>query len=471
MIKIAQTAYRVSLSCVALTLLACSQEPKIELIRNTANSITYPSFTDTNLETYISQLRIQIDRGENALSALGNLAMTFHANGFEKLAAELYFRLASLDADNPRWNYLLATIYAGYGQANQAIPLFEKVVRSAPDYLPARINQGTALYKSGEYEKAALEFKAALKIDPNEQYAQLGIGRIAVDQKDWENAKKRLEKATDLPAAKSLLVTTYEKLGDLEKATLSADDQAIPLGIPDPWKESIFDFCFDSYRISVLVAEKLERGDSAGIEKLLVRAESFDTENALLQRQLGDLNITKRNFVAARRNLEKAVSINRNDSENWLALLRLEKASNNQNGIAYAVQQGLAANPNSASLLREKGKLLSNTGDYSSAKSYFQKSIEIMPTHAETYLDLVITNFQLGNVEAAKNALEEGLTRIPNNPVLLSIYTRTIIDSGDKKHAIELLKKLVAHPSVEESTKQELIAFFRNQFPSESETK
>ena len=80
-----------------------------------------------------------IRRGSGGITALAELGQLYHANGFLPEAVQCYRGLAQLDPVNARWPHRLACIHAGYGQLDAALPLWQRVIRRAPDYLAARI--------------------------------------------------------------------------------------------------------------------------------------------------------------------------------------------------------------------------------------------------------------------------------------------------------------------------------------------
>ena len=61
--------------------------------------------------------------GPGKVAAWGEMARLYHANGFFAEASQCYRGLMQVDPANPRWPYLLGTIAAGFGQAEEALSL------------------------------------------------------------------------------------------------------------------------------------------------------------------------------------------------------------------------------------------------------------------------------------------------------------------------------------------------------------
>jgi len=74
------------------------------------------------------------------------------------------------------------------------------------------LERGQALMEAGEYDKARIEIKNALQVDPRTALAQLLLGRIAEQRQSWKAALAHYQKAhalepesTGLPMARPTL--------------------------------------------------------------------------------------------------------------------------------------------------------------------------------------------------------------------------------------------------------------------------
>ena len=86
----------------------------------------------------------------------------------------------------------------------EAAKEFEEATRLAPDWLPARINLGMALYNSASEDKdpvlpkAIAVFEQVLKDDPDNHYAHFNLGVIYKYQAKYDLAKSHFRKVTEL---------------------------------------------------------------------------------------------------------------------------------------------------------------------------------------------------------------------------------------------------------------------------------
>ena len=200
-----------------------------------------------------------------APKGLAELSRLYHANGFLGEAMQCYAGLERLAPTEPRWPHLHATILAGYGEIEPAEQLWRRVVQLAPDYVAARLRLGDCLLKTNRSAEAATTYADVLKRSPGNSYALLGLARIDLEAKRWDQARERLETVvnqTNYNLGYDLIVSLYERIGERTRAAAirgSAKASGAYRDPPDPWVDELIDLCFDAYRLS------LEAGAAAGL--------------------------------------------------------------------------------------------------------------------------------------------------------------------------------------------------------------
>ncbi len=106
-----------------------------------------------------------------------------------------------------------------------AVPEFRAVLALDPNNVTARSDLGTLLYFQGDYEKAAVELRAALKTNPSLWKTQTLLGMCEKRTGHMESARGDLEKAFPQLQEEKLrleagmeLIGIYYASGDLDKA-------------------------------------------------------------------------------------------------------------------------------------------------------------------------------------------------------------------------------------------------------------
>lgn len=88
-------------------------------------------------------------------------------------AYELLARLEAAWGGDAGFDYLYGIAALESGRPGEAIFSLERVLRSLPDFVGARLDLARALYELGDREQAEREFKALLEADPPEQVREI----------------------------------------------------------------------------------------------------------------------------------------------------------------------------------------------------------------------------------------------------------------------------------------------------------
>jgi tetratricopeptide (TPR) repeat protein len=98
--------------------------------------------------------------------------------------------------DEPRARSLLADLYVAAGRGREAAPLYERL---ADDARKGRVMKDVARYRqrlghlyqvAGDGDRALAAYEEAFRIDPTSVATMIGLGRLYVDRKEWEKARR-----------------------------------------------------------------------------------------------------------------------------------------------------------------------------------------------------------------------------------------------------------------------------------------
>lgn len=399
---------------------------------------------------------------------LDELGRLYHANGFLKEAQRAYRGLMDIDPRNARWPFLAATILAGFGQLDDAVPLLRRTIALAPDYLPAHVRLGEALAKSNRASEAAAAFSAVPAGQPEHPHAALGLARSVRDAGNLASARDRLrhlvEAEPGFTPAWALLATIEGQLGNAAAAAAAkAREQAggPPRELPDPWVEDLFADCYDAYRLRVAAAATT---DGSAAERWLQRAIEVAPNEAAPHRQLGDLLTRRADYRAARGHLERAVRLAPNEADNWAYLLRALDLGGDTAAGDRALATGLAHCPQSPSLHLERGRRLQRAGQLDAALAEFETSRRLRPQEVEAYVEMSTVYFRLNRVDQGIAALRGALAVEPAHPVALSALAFCAIGLGDEAMARQTLQEAKAQPRMPAADMEQLVRRYGERF-------
>lgn len=432
-----------------------------------------PPLTGANheLPERVAACEQHLRAGRHALASLVELSRLYHANGFFPEAERCYQLLMQTDPGNARWPYLLATIVAGYGQLDEAWPLWQRVVALAPDYGPAKIRLGDAFLKLNDFERAAAAYTQAIGgAKGDEAYAQVGLARVDLHFERWAAARPRLEAAvaqTDYRIGGDLLTTVYEQTGDPARA-LEIRGRAKSSGsfsdINDPWAEEIFTDCYDVYRLQVAGGMAEHRGDPAAARELIEHALTLAPDDTGTLYQLGMLQLRQEALTEARRCFQRCVELRPDFPDGWAQLIGLLEHTGDRIGAERTLLTALAQCPRSPGLHLDHGRMLVQAGRTAEAMEEFRTSIRLRPEEAAAYLALATACFSLERVDEGMQELRKALKAEPDNPMALSTLAIAAIRTDHEAEARALLHRIKQQPRVAAKDLAALLAEYQTQF-------
>ncbi|EDY82508.1 tetratricopeptide repeat domain protein [Verrucomicrobiia bacterium DG1235] len=441
------------------------------LIASAAPEVPVSSISNPELLKRIQTATTQSKDGPEQLEALAELSRLYHANGFTNEAWQCYATLTLVEPDQPRWPYRFGRILAGYGQLEEATPLFQKAAKLDPQYTPSHIRLGDTLLKQNRFEEARDAYQAALSVDSQNPYALVGYARIAIADEDWSEARQQLEKAVQVSnyqIGADLLADVYEKLGLEAKETeviqnLSWGSYA---DIPDPWSLTLMDDSYDAYQVSIAGGWVAHQGDVLTGLRYIKRAVMLDPESSTLQYQIAGIYLNLGDDQNAEIHFKRCVELQPDFSDAWLSLIEIAKRRQSPTLLRRTLDSALRAAPDSPSLNIERGKVILAQGRHSQAIPYFQKAIDVRPHEAVGYIELAQAYLKSNQVEKGVEQLREALLREPNHPIALSSMAFDAIMRGDKADADQWFQRMKLQPRITANEIGKLSSMYQQQFRS-----
>lgn len=142
------------------------------------------------------------------------ISLDYANSGFYDEGIELLSRLTNISNLSPMVYYYLGYYYSKKGETERAKNLYEKAMKSCPDYcFPNRLEDITVLQQ-------------AEKLNPEDSKALYYLGNLWYDKKQYIEAIECWEKSRDINSSfptvyRNLALAYYNKLKDFEKAKIS----------------------------------------------------------------------------------------------------------------------------------------------------------------------------------------------------------------------------------------------------------
>ncbi len=165
-------------------------------------------------ETAIKEFRqyLRITNSDNlAPEAYANLGDSYRQTGDAEGAINAYQTIIDdypNDDQTPAALITLGNIYFEKGEFDRSHEYFSKLLQEASRYKQeAYVGMGTASLASGNIGKAENEFEEALKVNTSNPAANVGLGKVAIEQQDYSKAQSLLtpiaERSTTVSGAEA----------------------------------------------------------------------------------------------------------------------------------------------------------------------------------------------------------------------------------------------------------------------------
>lgn len=412
----------------------------------------------------------RIADGSAAVDALGELSRLYHANGFYEEAVRCYSGLIQLDAKQAVGLHRLAVILAGFGDADGALPLWERVIELEPSYIAAQLKYADLLLKQNRLDEASAAYSGVLARESGEPYATLGLARCEYEAGDWEAARTLLEPLvarTNYRLGYDLIVTVYQQLGlDIRASVIRGKEKASGAyrDPPDPWIEELYDDCYDVYRLSLAAGEAQGAGNSALALRRLERALRFAPDAVSIHFQMGGTYFSMKAYSKAREHFQRCTELDPKFSDGWSQLSILLETVGDRAGADRVLAEGLANCPESPGLHFLHASRLKAAGRVDEAAAEFRESIRLRPNEADAYIELAMIHFGQNENEIGVREMESALEAEPEHPVVLATLALNAIINGDEAGAREWLGRASDQPRVDPEKMKELKSAYRNKF-------
>jgi tetratricopeptide (TPR) repeat protein len=296
-------------------------------------------------------------------------------------------------------------------QANRpadAAAEFQAILRLDPNNAEAHANLGLIAFAGADYETAAKELRAALKIRPSLWNAQAFLGISEMHLGAGTEARQSLESAFAHLQDKNLRIRTgttliqldYEE-GRLDDA-LTVADTLNQLAPDDP------DVLYIVYRThSALAARALSTLAKVG------------PNSARLHQVLAESHASDNDFVGAISEYEKALAIDPAlpglHFELGQAILRNKVDEESRARAEQQFTAALAENPYDAHAEFELGEIAFLRSRWQDAQQHYARAAQLQPTLVDAQVALGKVLTQLGQPEQATKPLLEAVRLDPDN--------------------------------------------------------
>ncbi len=281
------------------------------------------------------------------------------------------------------------------GDVQQAIRLYEELLKAQPDSVEARTNLGVALAHIGRYGDAVVQYNEALKRAPDNPSVLLDFALAWYKQAVFDKAAAALEhlrtKHPENRQSLYLLSDCYLRLG--------RDRDAVALLQPvfdaDPHDRAV-NFALG---MALIDTGQIHKGEAI-IDEVAKTANQSEVD--LL---MGAAQLAARDSKTAVITIHKALVAAPDLPGAWSLYGRALMDNGDREGARASFQRALQADPNDFEANLYLGGMLRYDGKIEEATPYLEKAQMLRPTSLEA-------RFQIGLLNVARGRLEDALAQL-----------------------------------------------------------
>jgi tetratricopeptide (TPR) repeat protein len=362
-----------------------------------SRSIAVPAIPEFNLggadpevAEAITAARTAVVNTPRSSDTWGLLAMTLHAHGYRNDATLCYAVAGTLEEENPLWPYLHGIILQNGTEPEAALPYLERAANLTPPNSMPRLALADMQLELGRLEESAAHFQKVLKVNPDDAHAQLGLGQLAIAQKQYKESLNYLQAIAENPYARkrscALRATVYERLGDASSAkterlrlTRLPDDAPWP----DPGLQQV-------NNLVVGLTARLQKANSLGSSGRVDQAFAVLRETSRRYPQsdvaaaaLGGALLAKKDYAGAELEIHRSTQLAPEQPEHWQNLGIARQEQSKFKTAAEAYRKSAELRPKDASTYYKLGECLQELGDTAGAVDAFRQALRHKPDMSE----------------------------------------------------------------------------------------
>ncbi len=289
-------------------------------------------------------------------------------------------------------------------------------------------------YKAGLYERAEVEYIAALRAQPSSAPAAAGLGFVYFEQGKVPQAYGALTRALELDGANTearlKLAIVCHSIGQLQKGR----EHALKILESKPgYGEALM----------VLVDCSTTPGDLAQCKELIDKVSAAERKTMTFHMAQAGLLFKQKDFVGAESEIMQASTIEPNSQRPYYALYSLYAAQKQQEKAAAALQKAAEVAPVRSVERLRYAQFKLQSGQSGQAKRIVTEMTQKAPDFIPAWVFLARTAFQERNFDQCSSLVTNILNRDPSNYEAYGLNAEILLLRGDITNALRHFEWIV----------------------------
>ena len=333
-------------------------------------------------------------------------------------------------------------------EAQKELDILKKFSNNSP---PTKYFEVQLAYQKKDYVAAKALAQQLLKIVPNSPIGLQSAGLIEFQLNSFVQAEIYLSKAISinpvLPVARRLLVMTYLRMGQPDKALAALNSGLVQV----PADPALYSIAGEVY---------LQNGDIKKAGEYFAKASKLDPKDGRKRTSLALVHMMGGDTVSAFNELDDIASSDQGISAN-LALISAHLRRQDVEKALKAIDDMEKKQPTNPLVFNLRGKIQISKNDYLNARKNFEKAVAINPSYFPAIASLAALDVFEKKPDDAKKRFDSVLITDPkNNQALLGLAELKARTGGTKEQIAEAINKAVSANPLEVMPRILLINFY-----------
>ena len=316
------------------------------------------------------------------------------------------------------------------------------------------LERGKAYFAEDNYDKAEIEFKNVLQIDPKTAEPYYYLGKIAESDQEWARAFGMYSKAVELDEnlirPRARLAQFYLLQANAEKVNGDADAEQTALARAAAELEEVLKRAPDDVEAVTIQAAITQRGGDneaaiTRLEQIVARAPDHNPAVVLL----ASLYEQNQDVDKAGATLEAGVKAKPDDVGLKMALAQFYNRQKREDDATQVLRDVVAQKPEEFGYRLTLARFLTDRKEADAAETVLREAIAADPDDARRYVALAeFLSAQQGNDVAIKD-LEQAISSKPDLVELRFSLARLYQTSGEVDNSMKVLQRVVDEQDTE----------------------
>jgi tetratricopeptide (TPR) repeat protein/S1-C subfamily serine protease len=397
---------------------------------------------------YHSQVLSQLEQKQLALDAISK-AISLEPQDIELLRdrAIIYYSLeqyanAIKDCDSMLARDPQPNLYTARGVAKSmsgdkkgALDDYKTAISLNPNTDYAYVSMGDLKFSDGDKKGALADYKKAIELNPANDSAYAGMASVKSYLGDPQGALADYETAIELNPKNDY---TYISMGNL-KSYLGNKQGAL-----SDYKTAIALNLKNSSAYVSMGNLKFDSGDKQGALVNYKKAIALNPKSDYAYVSMGNLKSDAGDKQGALVDYKTAIALNPKNDSAYVGIGSLKIDEGDKKGALADFNTALNINPKNDGAYTGKGKLKYESGDNKGALADYNTARSINPRNDIAYSSIGVLKYRLGDKKGALADYNTALNLNPRNEDALNNIAFIKYDFGDIRGAIEFWRKSLA---------------------------